>query len=95
MSKDIITIDPSGITKTTDFKDIPANPETSNFWMINNKAALWFSSYDNRWRFMLLMPGQRARRSGESFATKKEAQDFYESRKTLTWMKGTALGVDE
>lgn len=79
------------ITHIVDFDEVPLNPETSNFWMITPIIALWFASYDNKWRFMLLISGSPARRSGESFETMREAQEFYESGKIPTWVKSTLL----
>lgn len=76
------------MTRILDFDEIPANPETSNVWMIDKEIALWFTSYDNRWRFMLMSFENKTRRSGESFATKKEAEEFLKSGSLPTWVKG-------
>ena len=83
------------VTSIMDFDEVPPYPESSNFWMITPTIALWFSSYDNRWRFMLLNTGVRARRSGESFETKEEAKEFYESGKLPTWVKASLVETSE
>jgi hypothetical protein len=75
--------------KIWDFDEIPSKPETSNIWMIDKNIALWFTSYDDRWRFMLMEYHKSPRRSGESFETKKEAEDFYKSNSLPTWVKGS------
>lgn len=84
-------IDFISIGKITDFDEIESNPETSNFWMITPDIALWFSSYDNKWRFMHLIPGNPTRRSGESFETKAAAKEFLQSGKVPTWVKGSIV----
>ena len=75
-------------TAIKDFIEIPLNPTETDFWMVEKDIAVWFTTYDRRWRFLLLMAGQHTRRSGESFGTWKEIKAFYDAGKNPTWVKG-------
>lgn len=81
-------------TEIWDFNDIPINPGSSNIWMIEHTIALWFTTHDNKWRFILMNFGDHTRRSGECFDTIFEARDFYQSGKCPTWVK-SSLTEDE
>ena len=73
-----------------EFNEIPANPKSTNFWLIKPDIALWFTTLDNKWRFLFMPFGKISRRSGECFETKHDAKMHYESGKNLTWV-GTAI----
>jgi len=68
-----------------DFDEIPDHPSRSDAWMLDHRVALWFSTLDNRWRFLLPEIALSTRRSVESFASKQEAAEFYRARKMPTW----------
>ena len=70
-----------------EFNEIPTNPESTNFWLLKPNLALWYTTYDNKWRFLLMNFGSHSRRSGECFDTKHDAKVHYESGKSLTWIK--------
>ena len=76
------------MTDITSFRDIPLEPKTTNFWMLNNTIALHYSTTDNLWRFLLFTIGNIVRRSGETFTTQLEARTFFEDGKLPSWIKG-------
>ena len=90
MSDDLIL----NISKLYDFEEIPAEPKSSNVWMIEHNVAVWFSTYDNKWRLMLMSMNEHTRRSGESFDSLKDIEDFCKSGKVPTWVKGSIVKND-
>lgn len=71
--------------------EIPIKPKTNNFWMLTESIAICYSVNGQCWRFLLFTIGKIVRRSGEYFATKVQAKEFFDAGKLPTWVKG---GID-
>lgn len=68
-----------------DINEIPDIPEHSDIWMLNHETALWYSTFDNKWRLMLFKPFEKTNHSVEFFETKEEAYNHFTEELDVTW----------
>ena len=74
------------IYAVTPFSDIPSKPDETGIWMIDARTALWFTTFDDKWRFLRMEMDQRTQRSVEEFESKHQAMLFH-SDNALTWTR--------